>query len=237
MKRKAKDFTGERFGRLVVLGEAAKRPGQRHRRVEIQCDCGAPSKSVFLGMVTSGRTTSCGCFRNEQTGSRSTTRKENFVGQRFNQLLVIADAPYRDGTRERLVIVQCDCGSAQKEVWLNTLKSGCTISCGCYQKNRMLTHGDTANQKRPRIYRIWTNMKTRCTNPKADNYCYYGEQGVTVCDEWQDYIPFKQWAESHGYAEDLSIDRIDPCGNYQPGNCRWVTQTTQMNNLRKQQES
>lgn len=88
--------------------------------------------------------------------------------------------------------------------------------------------GSTKN----RLYRIWTNMKSRCYNPKASRYEHYGGKGVTVCPEWlNDFQAFYDWAMSHGYSDELSIDRIDVNGNYEPGNCRWEPPKGQSNNL------
>lgn len=81
-----------------------------------------------------------------------------------------------------------------------------------------------------RLYRIWIAMKQRCDNPRKWNYKYYGGKGVTYCEEWKDFVAFKTWAESNGYAEDLSIDRIDFNRGYSPDNCRWVTQSVQTAN-------
>lgn len=76
-------------------------------------------------------------------------------------------------------------------------------------------------------------MKERCFNHRSTNYKYYGGRGITVCDEWKDdYVAFRDWALSHGYAPDLSIDRINVDGIYKPSNCRWATNKEQQNNKR-----
>lgn len=84
-----------------------------------------------------------------------------------------------------------------------------------------------------RIHRIWSNLKQRCYNPKRPDFKYYGERGITVCDEWKDdFRAFYNWAMSNGYQDDLTLDRIDSDGNYEPSNCRWVTMKVQTNNKR-----
>lgn len=84
-----------------------------------------------------------------------------------------------------------------------------------------------------RIYRIWVAMRQRCEKTYRSNYALYGQRGITVCNEWNgSFLAFKAWADETGYRDDLSIDRIDPDGNYHPGNCRWATAQEQSTNQR-----
>lgn len=83
---------------------------------------------------------------------------------------------------------------------------------------------------RTRLYRIWNSMRQRCENPNAISYKYYGAKGVTVCSEWKEFKNFCAWALNNGYANDLTLDRKDGSGNYEPSNCRWATNKEQQNN-------
>lgn len=83
------------------------------------------------------------------------------------------------------------------------------------------------------LYFVWAKLFQRCYNKKNKYYKLYGGRGITVCDEWKDFSVFNQWAINNGYKPGLTIDREDNDGIYEPGNCRWVTQKVQCNNLRK----
>lgn len=82
-----------------------------------------------------------------------------------------------------------------------------------------VTHGYTGTK----LYMCWKNMKSRCYNKNSERYPHYGAKGIKVCEDWLSFDNFKNWAESHGYSENLTIDRINPELDYEPSNCRWLT--------------
>lgn len=156
-------------------------------------------------------------------------------GMIFGRLTVIEESG-RAKDRHILWKCQCECGNVLN-VPSRDLLRGHTKSCGCLQKdvtkNIRYKHGD----RDARLYAVWKGMKRRCENPNCKSYKWYGAKEVSVCDEWHDYSVFREWAYANGYNRnanygECTIDRIDPSGNYEPSNCRWVTMSEQAKNKR-----
>ncbi|MEW9304493.1 hypothetical protein [Labrys neptuniae] len=123
---------------------------------------------------------------------------------------------------------QCNCGT-EKAVDGGSLRSGKTLGCiKCSpSKGNQRTHGG----RRSRLYTIWCAMKARCLNPKEASFARYGARGIRVCGEWiSDFAAFRAWALANGYQEDLTIDRKNNDGHYEPANCRWATYAEQNRN-------
>lgn len=125
----------------------------------------------------------------------------------------------------------CECGN--ETVVRGNMLGRQTNSCGCLNKEQYKKNlGRFVNGKmQSRLASIWYHMKSRCYNEKDTNYKSYGALGISVCGDWlEDYLNFERWSLINGYSENLSIDRIDPKGNYEPNNCRWANQEVQSNN-------
>lgn len=148
-------------------------------------------------------------------------------GQRFGMLTVLRRGPnkVRGETSESGWVCRCDCGG-ENHVAKSDLIRGKVRSCRCIMgKNH--THGMFGT----RVYKVWVGMIQRCHNPKDRGWRNWGGRGIVVCERWRH--SFENFYSDMGApAPGLSLDRIDNDGNYEPGNCRWVTAKEQQRNRR-----
>lgn len=155
--------------------------------------------------------------------------KKSIVGETFGYLTVIERAGMDNNRRNSTWLCKCKCGN-YSVVSRSSLVGGHTKSCGCkLHESINVTHG----MSKTRLYHEWLSMRRRCNKATGKDFNDYQGRGITVCQEWnEDFVSFKNWAMSHGYTDDLTIDRIDNDKGYFPDNCRWVTIEQQQSNKR-----
>ena len=155
-------------------------------------------------------------------------KKVDLVGEKFCRWTVISKA--KNKGKNTAWNCLCECGT-ERSVLTYNLTSGKSSSCGCRQKEVASKANTTHGKRNTKLYWVYNSMKQRCYNENCQSYKYYGGKGVHIYKEWlDDFMNFYNWAKDNGYRKGMSIDRIDPNGNYEPDNCRWVTMEKQQNN-------
>jgi hypothetical protein len=165
---------------------------------------------------------------------------EEMIGLKFGRLTVTRYKGYysKSGnpkSKDHHYSCECECGNRKIHSRKNLLQ-GNSNSCGCLHKkllsDRLTKHGMTNS----RIYHLYYSMIDRCKNNTDQNWNRYGGRGVSVCEEWlgeNGFQNFYTWSMKSGYNDNLTIDRKDNDGNYEPKNCRWITRKEQSSNTCK----
>lgn len=152
---------------------------------------------------------------------------DELIGKRFERLVVTDYMGKINGFKRYRC--KCDCGNYVTTTKYRLLDGTCK-SCGCYaievRTNMHKTHGLYYHK----LHNIWSCMKYRCNNKNHKEFNSYGGKGIKVCDDWNNFINFYNWAISNGYKDGLSIDRIDGNKGYSPNNCRFITMKQQQEN-------
>nr|DAH72017.1 MAG TPA: PVL ORF-50-like family [Caudoviricetes sp.] len=158
----------------------------------------------------------------------------DLTGQTFGKLYVIKRVENRKkkcGQQQVMYLCKCKCGN-ETIISYDNLKRQ-TRSCGCLQTEAISNMNKTHGLTKTRLHRIWCNMRNRCSNTNMKAYKDYGGRGIKVCEEWSNnFMNFYNWAIANGYKENLTIDRINNNGNYEPSNCRFSTAEQQAHNKR-----
>lgn len=207
--------------RRVFLNSADK-----HVYYAVKCNtCGW--QTIYRGsFLVKGKTPKCKVCNFKE--------KQPEPGTKFGKLHVARVVQQATNQRKTIFECLCDCGNVCNVSYEN-LVNGHTKSCGCGKskpgkENPNYKHG----LRKDPLYTHYRAMKERCSNQNYHHYQRYGGRGVCVCEEWlNDFVAFREWALHNGYKKGLSLDRIDNDGNYEPNNCRWVDQKTQVRNSTK----
>lgn len=162
-------------------------------------------------------------------------------GQRFGKLIVIGYSHSKThigkNNRKRAYdyyLCQCDCGNTKIVLRDRLISKIPPKSCGCISKEFLRSFNLSHGKSNTRLFRIWAHIKDRCFNENNDAYKNYGGRGISMCLEWKnDFMSFYNWAKENGYNNNLTIDRKDNNGNYEPKNCRWITVKEQHRNTRR----
>lgn len=156
-----------------------------------------------------------------RTGKKWDVKK----GEIFNRLTVISDPFEKINSKGDKILyywVECDCGN-KKEIMAASLFTD-IVSCGCFRLE--VIKNNKMDEEIRQLHRLHNGMRKRCYNTNHEHFHYYGgrEKPVIVCEEWlYSMEKFTDWAMANGYKKGLILDRIDPNGNYEPSNCRFVT--------------
>jgi predicted SprT family Zn-dependent metalloprotease len=203
---------GNRFGKWLVI-DCVGYDANSNQLYKCQCECGF-IKDQRKHTLVSGDSTQC-----KRCRMTALNRVENLIGQQFGSWIVIAKEK-NESRNEWLYKCACKCGT-QRFIAGSNLKAGSTTKC---HRCRCRTHGMSHTS----TFRIWGGILRRCFNSNFKAFKYYGGRGITICDRW---LKFENFIVDMGIRPaGLQIDRINNNGNYEPGNCRWVTAAVNLSN-------
>lgn len=216
---------GRKYGKLTIL-EYLKNDKYRYK-----CDCGNEGFRRCCTILKTKYPT-CGCCNTEE---RRSQKIQSILNTIKNNCKVINGYYLETTKRRKRLFVVCECLKCHNMFkirydMLNHLHGDHCPQCNIKAMGERLKkpHRDH------KLWHIWWGMKTRCYKKTSKMYKDYGARGITICDEWlTSYEAFYEWSINNGYGKGLSIDRIDNNKGYSPDNCRWVDQSIQSYNTRR----
>lgn len=234
--KRTKVSIGDVFNRWTIKSEPYEKyfpSGSKALFVLCDCFCGTVDKEVRLSTLQNPAkpSRSCGCLKTEVAKEK---REIPEIGKVFGKLEIIQDLGQVEGKSRTYnkVLVQCSCGSEPFSVAYNSMKSGHTSSCGCFNKQRIRETFESHGLSKSKIYKVWLGIKERTGNPNSQQFYDYGGRGIK--NLWVDFWEFFDLMKDT-YFEGCEIDRIDVNGDYSPTNCRWTTKSVNNHNKRKRE--
>jgi len=188
------------------------------------CECVKCGRIAYKQMkpLLEHRAPKCTCSVNQRKYD------EVWIGRKFGHLTVVNvyTKKCNDNKKRSYFTCVCDCGNTCEILPVRLVgfkQKCCSPKCEFNNEDHKLDYGSVKHT----LYRKLQNMKARCNNPNTESYKMYGAKGIRVCDEWangrEGFYNFFKWSMEHGWKEGLTIDRINPDGNYEPNNCRYIT--------------
>lgn len=149
---------------------------------------------------------------------------KDITGQRFGWLTAIKPIG-TNKNRKKIWLFQCDCGELSRAIAYDVSHSG-TRSCGCRKLKASKENSYKHGQRGTRLHNIWRDIQRRCYKKQRPGFKNYGGRGVKMHKLWKaDFANFYDWSMENGYKDDLCLARNGDMGNYEPGNCRWISKS------------